>query len=110
MGFVKSYEEIVGNATESADFYDGEMLMAVWETRPEAVDKLLPPPLKPAESPLVLAFVANYPSTNFSVPYSESALFLRASFEEQEGLSIRIEDRSDYEYSDKYCEGSGCCD
>ena len=81
MGFVKSYEEIVGNATESADFYDGEMLMAVWETRPEAVDKLLPPPL-----------------------------FLRASFEEQEGLSIRIEDRSDYEYSDKYCEGSGCCD
>ena len=29
MGFVKSYEEIVGNATESADFYDSEILMAV---------------------------------------------------------------------------------
>lgn len=86
MGFVKSYEEIVGNATESADFHEAEMLMAVWETTPEAVDKLIPAPLKPVESPLVLAFVANYPSTNFSVPYSESALFLRASFEGQEGL------------------------
>ena len=47
--FVKSYEEIVGNATESADFYEAEMLMAVWETTPEAVDKLLPAPLKPVE-------------------------------------------------------------
>lgn len=25
MSFIKSYEEIVGNATESADFYDSEM-------------------------------------------------------------------------------------
>ncbi len=35
MGFVKSYEEIVGNATESADFHEAEMLMAAWETKPE---------------------------------------------------------------------------
>jgi acetoacetate decarboxylase len=85
MGFVKTYEDILGNATESGDFYDAEMLTLVWETTPEAIQKLLPPPLKPVEKPVVAAFVANYPSTNFSVPYLESALFVRASFEGQEG-------------------------
>ena len=86
MSFVKTYEEILNNATESGDFYDAEMLSLVWETTPEAIEKLLPPPLKPAEKPLALAFVANYPSTNFSVPYKESALFVNASFEGQEGF------------------------
>jgi acetoacetate decarboxylase len=73
---VKTYEEILGNATESGDFYDAEMLTLAWETTPEAIEKLLPPPLKPAEKSMVLAFVANYPSTNFSLPYKESTLFI----------------------------------
>ena len=85
MSFVKTYEEILGNAAESGDFYNAEMLTLVWETTPEAIEKLLPPPLKPAGKPVVMAFVANYPSTNFSLPYKESALFIRASFEGQEG-------------------------
>jgi len=85
MSFVKSYEQILGNARETADFYDAEMITVFWETSPEAIAKLLPPPLKPTGTPLVTAFVANYPSTNFSVPYLESALFVQASFEGQEG-------------------------
>ena len=80
MSFVKTYEEILGNAHENSDFYDAEMLTLVWETTPETIEKLLPPPLKPAQKPVVLAFVANYPSTNFGVPYLESALLVRASF------------------------------
>ena len=34
----------------------------------------------------MLAFIADYPSTNFGVPYKESALFVKASFEGQEGF------------------------
>ncbi|MEH6584429.1 MAG: hypothetical protein V7754_21025 [Halioglobus sp.] len=48
MSFVKTYEEILENAGESDDFYDAEMLTLVWETTPGAIEKLLPPPLKPA--------------------------------------------------------------
>jgi acetoacetate decarboxylase len=86
MSFVKTYEEILENATESADFLDAEMITVVWETTPEAIEKLLPPPLKPAAKSMVMAFVANYPATNFSLPYLESALLVRASFEGQEGF------------------------
>jgi len=86
MSFVKTYEEILGNSPTSGDFHDAEMLTLAWETTPEAIEKLLPPPLKPASRPVALAFVANYPSTNFSLPYLESALFIRASFEGQEGF------------------------
>ena len=78
MSFVKTYEEIIGNSPESGDFRDAEMLTLVWETTPEAIQKLLPPPLKPAQKPVALAFVANYPSTNFSLPYQESALLIRS--------------------------------
>ena len=86
MSFVKTFEEILSNSAASGDFYDAEILTLVWETTPEAIERLLPPPLKPAEKPLVLAFVADYPSTNFSLPYKESALLVRASFEGKEGF------------------------
>ena len=86
MSFVKTYDEILEHTKESADFYDAEMLTLIWETEPEAIERLLPPPLEPAEIPGVVAFLANYPSTNFSLPYLESALLIRASFEGQEGF------------------------
>jgi hypothetical protein len=40
MSFVKTYEEILGNSPASGDFYDAEMLTLVWETTPEAIEKL----------------------------------------------------------------------
>ena len=85
MGFVKSFEEIGKMARETYDFYDAEMLTAVWETKPEIVKRVLPPPLKPASRPLAMAFVAYYPKTNFGPGYNESALFVRAEFEGIEG-------------------------
>ncbi len=69
----------------TADFFDAEILMAFWETRPEVIARLLPPPLKPAEQPIAMAFVAFYPRTNFDVTYKESALFVRAVYEGEEG-------------------------
>jgi hypothetical protein len=50
MSFVKIYEEIIENHSDSADFSDAEMISVVWETTPESIEKLLPSPLKPADS------------------------------------------------------------
>ena len=85
MGFVKSYEEIAKAYRESGEFYDAEMLAVAWETKPKIVERLLPPPLKPSKRPLVLAFIANYPKTNFGVTYLEAALFLMAEFNGEPG-------------------------
>lgn len=85
MGFVKSNEEIAKGALETFDFFDAEILTVLWETKPEIVERLLPPPLKPAEKPIVYAYVANFPRTNWGEPYLEAALFLRAIFNGTEG-------------------------
>lgn len=85
MGFLKTFEEITKNRRETFDFYDAEVLIVLWETKPDIVKRLLPPPLKPARKPLATALVANYPRTNFGVSYLESALFLRAEFNGEEG-------------------------
>lgn len=66
MGFVKTFQEIQSNTRTSADFYDAEMLTVFWENKPEIIARLLPAPLKPAAEPVVMAFLANYPRTNFN--------------------------------------------
>ncbi len=85
MGFVKTLQEIMSYQRPAIDFYDAEMLIVFWETKPEIVAQLLPAPLKPAERPLAMAFVADYPRTSFDVVYKESALFLRAVYKGEEG-------------------------
>jgi len=93
--FVKSYKDLMKGGKPTADFYDAEMLNLVWETTPESIATLLPPPLKPASRPLVFAFIAYYPRTNFSVPYHESALLVKASYKGEEGfycLSMPVSD------------------
>ncbi len=85
MGFIRTIEEIMALAGKKAEFYGAEMLAVFWETKPEIVERLLPSPLKPVEKPLALAFVADYPETNFGLPYKEAALFLSAQFEGVEG-------------------------
>ncbi|MCP4210486.1 MAG: acetoacetate decarboxylase family protein [Halieaceae bacterium] len=93
--FVKSYKDLMKGGKPTADFTDAEMLNLIWETIPEAITALLPPPLKPASRPLVFAFIADDPSTNFGVPYKESALLVRASYKDQEGfycLSMPVTD------------------
>ncbi|MBP1698552.1 MAG: hypothetical protein H6Q41_3740 [Deltaproteobacteria bacterium] len=85
MGFVKSLEEIAKSYQQNFAFYDAEMLTVYFETTPEVVKRLLPPPLKPAMFPMGGAFVANYPKTNFGVTYLESALFLLAEHNGEEG-------------------------
>ena len=62
MGFVKTFEEMMANTRETADFDGAEMLVVFWETKPEIISKLVPPPLKPSKHPVAMAFVANYPA------------------------------------------------
>ena len=85
MGFVKTFEQIIANTRATADFYDAQMLIVYWETKPEIIARLLPPPLQPTTHPIALAFVAYYPSTNFDVTYNETALFISAAFNGEEG-------------------------
>jgi acetoacetate decarboxylase len=95
MSFVKSMQWISENVTKTPEFYDAEMLTVYFETTTSVVEKLLPPPLEPASAPLGIVFVANYPSTSFRVKYLESALFLRAAFQGDEGsycLSMPVTD------------------
>jgi acetoacetate decarboxylase len=81
MGFVKTQEELLKLKRKSFNFYDAEFLSVYWETKAEIVEKILPPPLKPAKHPIATAFVANYPKTNFGVTYKEAALFLFAEYD-----------------------------
>ena len=85
MGFLKTPEQIMANTPATIDFYDAQMLSIFWETKPEIIAKLLPPPLKPVPHPIAYAFVAYYPSTNFDVTYRETALFISATFNGEEG-------------------------
>jgi acetoacetate decarboxylase len=86
MSFTRTLQEIMALKKETFEFSNAEMLTIVWETKPEIISRLLPEPLKPAKNPLALAFLANYPSTNFSEPYMESALFILADFNNEQGL------------------------
>ena len=86
MGFVKTMEEIATGHRETGEFYDAEMLTVFFETTPATLQRLIPPPLTPAPFAIGAAFVAHYPQTNFGVRYRESALFLMASFNGEEGV------------------------
>ena len=55
MGFVATPEEIARfRARETWDYYGAELLSVVWETTPATVERLLPPPLKPATTSTLL--------------------------------------------------------
>ena len=80
MSFVKTPQELLRLRQKKFDFYNAEMVFAVWLTRPDVVERLLPPPLKPAGLPMATAFIATYPRTSFGPPYNEAALFLSAQY------------------------------
>jgi acetoacetate decarboxylase len=85
MGIIKSLEETAKTYQQDFVFYDAEMLTVYFETTPEVTKRLLPPPLKPAAYPIGGAFVAKYPKTSFGITYLESALFLQAEYNGEEG-------------------------
>lgn len=96
MGFTKTQEELdayYGLAIRK--FYGARMLGVMFETGAEIVERLLPPPLEPPDSPGGLMFIADYPETNLGPGYHEGALFIRCKYRGEAGsycLSMPIDD------------------
>jgi acetoacetate decarboxylase len=87
MSFKRDLDEIKRKKEEmvTSKFKDAEMLLLFWETKPDIVERLLPPPLEPLERPVVFAFLANYPSHSYGLPYYESALILKCQYKGEIG-------------------------
>jgi acetoacetate decarboxylase len=95
MGFTKTAEELAGYyELKARKFMGAKMMGVVFETRPEIVERLLPPPLQPSGANNGLMFIAQYPETNLGPGYRESALFLGCQYQGETGnycLSMPIE-------------------
>mgnify|MGYP006306458465 CR=1 FL=1 len=87
MSFRRSFEDIKRKKEEmrTSVFKGAEMIWVLWETKQEIIDRVLPHPLEPIDQPIALAFVANYPSHSYGLPYTEAALILRCQFKGELG-------------------------
>jgi acetoacetate decarboxylase len=86
MGFVKTQAELDQFFSHGVRRFVGAQMMGVmFQTRPEIVAKLLPPPLEPTDSPDGLMFIAQYPETNLGPGYREAALYLKCRYQGEEG-------------------------
>lgn len=98
MGFVKTQEELDGYFNLSIrEFTGAQMLGIMYETEPEIIANVLPPPLQPAAEPWALCFIANYPMTNLGPGYREAALFVRCQYKGEIGnycLSMPIDNEA----------------
>lgn len=85
MSFIRSVDEIVkkGEERRNSVFKNAEMVHVFWLTKPEIIERILPPLLEPIEKPLCTAFVAYYPSTNQGQPYHESAIYVRIKYKDE---------------------------
>ncbi|MFW9847205.1 MAG: acetoacetate decarboxylase family protein, partial [Candidatus Thorarchaeota archaeon] len=89
MTFIRhSKEDRLFDRLEAADFYGAETLSVFWETKQEVVERLLPPPLEPYETPIARAYVCEFPRTNFGPSYQETALMLLCQHKGEMGVYI----------------------
>lgn len=90
MGFVKTPEEIARIEAElSAPRWSGEVLSIQFLTDPDTVERLLPPPLEPAASPLATATVGRWQS-NCLGDFAGGALYLAALHDGIEGSYVLV--------------------
>ena len=82
MGLVRTPEEIAAiQATLSAPrFTSAEMLSVEFLTHPETIRRILPPPLEPAEEPLVSAMVGRWQS-NCVADYDGGAIYVASTYD-----------------------------
>lgn len=86
MGLVKTAEEIarIEQAMSHPRFVNSEMLRIDFLTDPEVVRHILPPPLEPAEQPMIGAMVGRWQS-NCVGDYNGGAIYVAARHEGVEG-------------------------
>jgi acetoacetate decarboxylase len=82
MGLIKTPEELeqIQAAFSRPEFTSGERLTVEFLTTPETVARLLPPPLEPAATPLVLAAVGRWQS-DFVGDYAGGSIYLACMHE-----------------------------
>lgn len=95
MGFVKTGDELEKYFALGVRQFKGAKMMGVmFQTKPEIVERLLPPPLEPADMSGGLIFIAQYPKTNLGPGYREAALYLNCKYKQEQGtycLSMPID-------------------
>lgn len=82
MRFVKTLDEIrsIQGIYAKCQFLGTKNLSVTFETTPEAVGTLLPPPLEPTPEPLGSAWVGEVSHSNAVGPFMGAALYLRARY------------------------------
>jgi len=99
MGFVKTKEEIDNYYSLAVrEFPDSQMIGMMYETEPEIIARLLPPPLEPAAEPWALTYFCIFPDTNLGPGYRECAIFIRCRYKGEVGnycLSMPLDGNDD---------------
>ena len=87
MGFVKTAEEIrkIQSVYARCQFLNTRNLTVTFETTPESVRGLLPPPLEPMPEPLGTAWVGDIGNSNCVGPFMSVALYIRARYQDVVG-------------------------
>ncbi|MBS1882221.1 MAG: acetoacetate decarboxylase family protein [Actinobacteria bacterium] len=87
MGFIRTADEIAElEALHSRPrFYDGERLNVEFTTTPEALARLLPPPLEPTDRPTAVVGIGRWRSDAVG-PYSGGSIYLASRHGETKGL------------------------
>ena len=82
MRFVKTPDEVrsIQAIYARPQFMATRSLTVIFETTPEAVRALLPPPLEPAPEPLGVAWIGDIGDSNCVGPFRGAALYLRARY------------------------------
>jgi acetoacetate decarboxylase len=78
-----------------ARFTGAEIVTVVARTDPAVAAAVLPKPLQAPKDPVMSAFVAHYPQTNFGVAYYEGGLFVGAEYRGEQGfycLAMPVDD------------------
>jgi acetoacetate decarboxylase len=80
-----------------ARYYDSESVSVSWETRPDLIAELIPPPLEPDGPPIVRANVSFFPKIENPTPYVNTFAYTLASLsvrctykDEPGGLSLTL--------------------
>lgn len=93
--FQKPLDQVLGGAYLGKDtvFRPAEVFQILYETKPECIARILPPPLTPYEKPYVILAHSNFKEVSFEdclygPGYLETALYIPCSYEGVKGTFV----------------------
>lgn len=95
MSFIKTAEQVAGGSLLGNDliFNPAEVLSILYETKPDIIARILPPPLEPYKKPYVIIAYNYFKTVSFDSGlrgpgYRETALYIPAMFEGTVGTFV----------------------